>query len=292
MFQRWRGRNQHDCEPLDHDKMIKDLRIAIGPLSSRAKKFCTDACLKRYLEARNWKLEKAKKMLEETLEWRSHYKPEEIRWDEVAQEGETGKVSRASFIDRVGRPVLIMRPGKQNTKTGDGNVRHLVYLIESALLNLPEGQEQMTWLIDFTGYAINASNIQLKTSRDIVNVLQNHYPERLANIILYNPPKIFEAFLKVLSYFIDPKTYLKIKFAYPNDKASVEILKSCFDIENLPSEFEGKANLNLKYDHEEFSKLMVEEDIKTAKFWDSENDLDDETKANGHRVTPMESETL
>lgn len=32
------------------------------------------------MEARNWNLEKAKKMLEETLEWRSNYKPHEIRW--------------------------------------------------------------------------------------------------------------------------------------------------------------------------------------------------------------------
>lgn len=85
----------------------------------------------------------------------------------------------------------------QNTKTGDGNVRHLVYLIENAILNLPEGQEQMSWLIDFTGYSINASNIQPKTTRDIVNVLQNHYPERLAITVLYNPPKLFQACFKV-----------------------------------------------------------------------------------------------
>lgn len=59
-------------------------------------------------------------------------------------------------------------------------------------------------------------------------------------------------FTQVLSYFIDPKTYIKIKFVYPNDKGSIEIMKSCFDTENLPSEFGGKASLNLNYDHEEF----------------------------------------
>ncbi|XP_056691807.1 uncharacterized protein [Spinacia oleracea] len=60
---------------------------------------------------------------------------------EVAHEGETGKVSRANFRDREGRTVLIMRPRKQNTTSGEGNVRHLVYLLENAILNLPEGQE-------------------------------------------------------------------------------------------------------------------------------------------------------
>ena len=57
-----------------------ELRAALGPLSGRSLRYCTDACLKRYLEARNWNVDKAKKMLEETLKWRATYKPEEIRW--------------------------------------------------------------------------------------------------------------------------------------------------------------------------------------------------------------------
>lgn len=59
---------------------ITELRAALGPLSGRSLKYCTDACLGRYLEARNWNLDKAKKMIEETLRWRATYKPEEIRW--------------------------------------------------------------------------------------------------------------------------------------------------------------------------------------------------------------------
>lgn len=61
-------------------QQVAELRAAIGPLSGRRLKYCTDACLRRYLEARNWNVDKAKKMLEESLKWRSSYKPEEIRW--------------------------------------------------------------------------------------------------------------------------------------------------------------------------------------------------------------------
>lgn len=74
-------------------------------------------------------------MLEDTLKWRSNYKPEEIRWvrlislqflksksllqffsvcqPEVAQEGETGKAYRANFKDKDGRTVIVMTPAKQ-----------------------------------------------------------------------------------------------------------------------------------------------------------------------------------
>ena len=84
----------------------------------------------------------------------------------------------------------------QNTKSIDNQMRHLTYLIENAILNLPEGQEQMAWLIDFTGLSIN-NTPPIKSARDTVNILQNHYPERLAVAFLYNPPRIFEAFWKV-----------------------------------------------------------------------------------------------
>ncbi|KAL0378129.1 UNVERIFIED_CONTAM: Phosphatidylinositol transfer protein PDR16 [Sesamum radiatum] len=285
MFRR-KPQNQ-EIDSAERDAKVRQLRDALGPLSGRSLKFCTDACLRRYLEARNWNLDKAQKMLEESIKWRSEYKPEEIRWHEVAHEGETGKVSKANFHDRKGRTVLIMRPGKQNTSSPEGNIRHLVYLMENAILNLPEGQEQMSWLIDFNGWSLN-TNVPIKTARDIIYILQNHYPERLAIVVLYSPPRIFEAFWKVVKYFVDQKTFQKIKFVYPNNKDSLEVMKSFFDTENLPSEFGGKATL--KYNHEEFSRLMAEDDVKTAKYWGL--DKNGSYESNGYSNSEVEREPL
>ncbi|GAB4852060.1 hypothetical protein Ancab_016253 [Ancistrocladus abbreviatus] len=263
---RWRDNSEqhHGDDTAQPEAKVNELKAAIGPLCGRNLQYCNDACIRRYLEARNWNVDKSKKMLEDTLKWRSTYKPEEIRWDEVAVEGETGKVYRANFHDRQGRTVLILRPGKQNTASLDNQIRHLVYLIENAILNLPEGQEQMSWLIDFTGWSIT-NNVPIKSARETVNILQNHYPERLAVAFLYSPPRIFEAFWKVVKYFLDSKTFNKVKFVYPKNKESVELMSSYFDVENLPAEFGGRATLD--YDHEEFSKLMVQDDEKAAELW-------------------------
>lgn len=92
--------------------------------------------------------------------------------------------------------LIFYLPIFQNTTSAEDNVRHLVYLLENAILNLPEGQEQMSWLIDFTGFSLNTS-VSVKTSREIINILQNHYPERLAVAILYSPPRVFQALWKV-----------------------------------------------------------------------------------------------
>ncbi|KAB2094705.1 hypothetical protein CXB51_008850 [Gossypium anomalum] len=285
MFLRRKHSQKDDSD--QRDSKVSELRTAIGPLSGRSAKYCTDACLRRYLEARNWNVDKAKKMLEETLKWRLTYKPEEIRWHEVAHEGETGKVSRANFHDHQGRTVLIMRPGMQNTKSAENNIRHLVYLLENAIMNLAEGQEQMSWLIDFTGFSLNTS-IPIKVARDIVYILQGHYPERLAVAFLCNPPKIFEAFYKAVKYFLDPKTAQKVKFVYPKNKDSMELMKSYFDVEDLPGEFGG--NGTLKYDHEEFSRLMAEDDVKTAKFWGIDDKPYHIANGNGHSAAEVAPE--
>jgi len=240
------------------------LKSAIGPLSGHSLVFCSDASLRRFLDARNWDVEKAKKMIQETLKWRSTYKPQEIRWNQVAHEGETGKASRASFHDRQGRVVLIMRPAMQNSTSQEGNIRHLVYLLENAIINLPKGQKQMSWLIDFTGWSM-AVNPPMKTTREIIHILQNYYPERLGIAFLYNPPRLFQAVYRAAKYFLDPRTAEKVKFVYPKDKASDELMTTHFDVENLPKEFGGEATL--EYDHEDFSRQMYEDDLKTAKYW-------------------------
>lgn len=282
MFRRWSNNNpqpDQENDSLRSEAKVKELKIALEPLSGRSLQYCTDACLRRYLEARNWNLEKAKKMLEETLKWRSTYKPEDIRWPEIAVESETGKVYRAGFHDRYGRSVLILRPAMQNTTSLDAQQRHLVYMIENAILNLSQGQEQMVWLIDFTGWTLSTS-VPIKSARDTVNVLQNHYPERLGIAFLYNPPRIFEAFWKIVKYFLDAKTFQKVKFVYPKNKDSVELMKSYFDEENLPTEFGGKAML--QYNYEEFSKMMVLDDVKSANLWGSDDKL--QHLSNGHAV--------
>lgn len=94
------------------------------------------------------------------------------------------------------RFLIFNHQSMQNTSSHDNQIRHLVYLLENAVMNLPEGQEQMVWLIDFTGWSLMNSP-PMKTARETANILQNHYPERLAVGFLYNPPRIFETFWRV-----------------------------------------------------------------------------------------------
>ena len=158
----------------------------------------------------------------------------------------------------------------------------------------------------------------IKTARETANILQNHYPERLAIGFLFNPPKVFEAFFKVwtlhipisqiycmypfysykikasmrvhteffslfyklkccklfqvIKVFLDPKTIEKVNFVYQKDEESMKVLYKYIDPEVLPVEFGG--NSDVIYNHEEYSELMIKDDIETANFWSDDAKTD------------------
>lgn len=87
---------------------------------------------RRYANAVKWDLAQAKKRANETLLWRREFKPDLLIPDEVKKEGETGK-HIVSGYDYAARPVLYLRPGRENTKPNAQQVRYLVWSLERAI---------------------------------------------------------------------------------------------------------------------------------------------------------------
>ncbi|XWS42760.1 hypothetical protein CRYUN_Cryun16bG0042000 [Craigia yunnanensis] len=251
--------------PEEQQPKIDDVRKLIGPIADKLPVLCSDASISRYLRARNWSTKKASKMLKETFKWRLQYEPEKIRWEDIAHEAETGKIYRANYCDKLGRPVLVMRPGFQNTNSTSGQIKFLVYCMENALMNLNQDQEQMVWLVDFQGWAM--ASISVKVTRETAHILQDHYPERLGLGILYNPPKIFESFWTIVKPFLETKTYKKVKFVYSDDPKSLKIMEEAFDLDKLDAAFGGRNTGG--FDYQAYAQQMKEDDIRKSNFLDS-----------------------
>ncbi|KAL6988609.1 hypothetical protein U1Q18_014363 [Sarracenia purpurea var. burkii] len=239
---------------------INEVKKLIDPITSKFPLQCSDVSILRYLIARNWNTKKASKMLKETLKWRLEYKPDKIKWEDVAHEAKIGKLYRANYFDKLGRTVLIMRPGVQSTSSTDMQIKYLVYCMERAILDSEPDQEQMVWLIDFQGW--NMSSISVKVTRETAHVLQERYPERLSLAILYNPPKVFESFWLMVKPFLEPKTYRKVKFVFADDPQSLKIMEELFDMDKLESIFGGKNSIS--FDYEAYAKRMMEEDKRLS----------------------------
>ncbi|WVZ18317.1 hypothetical protein V8G54_005639, partial [Vigna mungo] len=247
----------------EHQAKIAEVRRLIGPLSAKESLYCSDASITRYLSSRNWNVIKAAQMLKQSLKWRKEYKPEEIRWEEVADEAKTGLLYKPNYHDKYGRSVLVMRPCLQNSKSTQGQIKHFVYCMESAILNLAPNQEQVVWLVDFQGFKL--SNISVKVARETAHVVQEYYPKRLGLAILYNAPMIFQPFFSMVKPFLETETRNKIKFGYSNDHSTKKIMEDLFDQSILESAFGGKGETGV--DINKYAERMKEDDSKKLSFW-------------------------
>jgi len=82
----------------------------------------------------------------------------------------------------------------------------------------------------------------------------------------------FCKFFQVIKVFLDPKTIEKVNFVYQKDEESMKVLYKYIDPEVLPVEFGG--NSDVIYNHEEYSELMIKDDIETANFWSDDAKTD------------------
>jgi hypothetical protein len=153
-----------------------------APLTDSERIWLTRECLLRYLRATKWNVAQAIKRLQETLVWRREFGTEGFTAEYISEENATGKQVTLGF-DKEGRPCLYLLPNKQNTPNSPKQVQHLVYMLEQTLAIAPPGQESLALLIDFRNSS-SGTQPSIATSRQVLSILQNHYPERLGRALI------------------------------------------------------------------------------------------------------------
>ena len=105
----------------------------------------------------------------------------------IQKENETCKIYVRGY-DQDGRALLYMRPAMENTKDAVNNVRHVVWNLEKAIAcSSKQGRSKICIVIDYEGFFPASCS----TSRYILDILQNHYPERMHKAYICNPPFVF-----------------------------------------------------------------------------------------------------
>lgn len=189
------------------------------PLTHMEKFWLTRECLMRYLRAAKGDVEHAVERIEYTLAWRREFG---VSGDDesvftsgsIKHENKTGKQVLLGF-DKTGRPLLYFKPGRQNTKTSIKQVQSTVWFLERAIDMMPAGQENLSLLIDYKAYKVEGETSKvppLSVGRQVLHILQSHYPERLGKAMFINLPLVAITFLKLITPFLDPVTKEKLVF--------------------------------------------------------------------------------
>lgn len=243
----------------------KDGNSEKSELSYSEKAWLTRECILRYLRATKWEVDEAISRIEGTIAWRRGFGIVDgsLSSELVAPEDETGKQVILGY-DNDSRPCLYLKPGRQNTKTSFRQVQHLVFMLERVIDFMPSGQDSLALLIDFKQHdkvgdvKMHSSKIPpVQTGRQVLHILQTHYPERLGRALLTNIPWLGWTFLKIIYPFIDPLTREKLVFDEPFAKYCPK--------SQLDKDFDG--DVNFEYKHEIYWPKMVEmADAKQAHY--------------------------
>lgn len=225
-------------------------------LTDSEKAWLTRECFLRYLRATKWHLQDCIDRIELTLSWRREFGiagffegDNRVNGKLCSPENETGKEVILGY-DNDARPCLYLKPGRQNTKPSLTQVQHLVYMLERVIDFMPSGQDSLALLIDFkpTDVGISTGKIPpIGTGRQVLHILQTHYPERLGKALLCNIPLLGWTFLKIIHPFIDPLTREKLVFDEP--------FPDYVPIEQLDKDFGGKIDFD--YNHEKYWPELI-----------------------------------
>ena len=192
-----------------------------------------DGTLRRFLTARENDVVKAKKLLQQAVDWREEREPFVHDYAELEREGRTGKVRVAEDVDRWGRSVVVFDNTVQNTKDDEANMRFLAFNLEHALrkMQLPTYatggsggvSEKYVVFMRLEDFSL-LNNPSWKVTKETCLMLMACFAECCGNIIVYGAPRVFYGVFAMCKPFIDPTTAGKILFCSSKSEKDAAIL--------------------------------------------------------------------
>jgi len=220
----------------------------------------SDHMLVRFLIARQWDVEKAVAMLEGHYRWLAETNMSKLLKDPFPEEVHIKRFYPQAYhgTDKLGRPLYIERPGQIDMPrllkaTTCERILQYVYAqtelqirrrLPACSLVRGEVVDKSLNIMDLEGlsFRIVTHTTARKVVKDVVTMLQNHYPECSGRMVIINAPKVFSIAWTFVKPQLDEKTVAKISiFGSDQREAYVQCLLDLVDAEQLPAMFGGKC---------------------------------------------------
>ncbi|XP_053675655.1 protein real-time [Anopheles nili] len=214
--------------------------------------------LLRFLRARDFSIDKATAMLQESLQWRKEH-----RIDDILGEYKTPVVVEKYFPggwhhhDKDGRPLYILRLGTMDVKgllksVGEDELLKLtLHICEEGLKLMKEatklfGKPIWNWclLVDLDGLSMrHLWRPGVKALLRIIETVEKNYPETMGRVLIVRAPRVFPVLWTIVSAFIDENTRSKfLFFGGPDCMHAEDGLEQYIDTDKIPSFLGGSCN--------------------------------------------------
>ncbi|CAL9044146.1 uncharacterized protein LOC135673363 isoform X1 [Musa acuminata AAA Group] len=173
-----------------------------APLTAEQERFCSDACVDRFLRGKGDSVKKAAKHLRTVLSWRESIGTELLLADEFSAELGDGMAYVAGHDDEA-RPVLVFRIKQDDLKLRSHKsfVRLLVFTLEVAISTMARFVDQLVLLFDASFFRSPKAFLNLFAGT--LKIISDYYPGRLHKAFVIDPPSLFSCLWKGVRPFID-----------------------------------------------------------------------------------------
>ncbi|XP_038991637.1 uncharacterized protein LOC120114938 [Hibiscus syriacus] len=201
------GKKDHSTEEKMNKRVQSVLQLVKkqSPLTPKQEKFCSNACVERFLRAKGDNVKRAARHLRACLAWRESVGTENLTADEFPTEIAEGAAYIAGH-DEESRPVMVLRMKQDYSKFHSPKqfTRLLVFTLEVAISTMPKNIEKFVLLFD-AGFFRSASafmNLLLAALR----IVGEYYPGRVHKAFVIDPPSLFSYLWKGVRPFLELST--------------------------------------------------------------------------------------
>jgi len=212
--------------------------------------------LHRFLRARKWNVKNTIKSVSEMIQWRIDNHVDSILQNQSVSD-------RVNFIRRIipnahhgytkaHQPLYIEKTGQMhvnemlNGYTAEELMQCHIYWLEFNCQLARQRSRQFGKHIETFATIHDLKGMKMKTRKLIpffkqcLYIDDNYYPERLGQLFIINPPKIFPTIWNLVKHIIDPVTKSKIILIKKGSDMSAVLLQH-IDSDQLPPEYGGSC---------------------------------------------------
>jgi len=181
-------------------------------------------------------------MLSECLDWRINFQgigTRNIKPESIEKEISSGKAFYHGK-DKEGRPLCYIKVRFHDSHDSDEEIqRHLVYILEQGVQLMTPPVETCSVIFDLSD--IHMKNLDFKTTKYFVDMLEKYFPETLGWALIVNSPLIFHGFMKLVNPILPKKTAEKVQIL------KEEGLKEYIEESDLLTSYGGKDTYEHNY---------------------------------------------
>lgn len=203
------------CVSTKANEVLQLLTRKGPPLSPKQLEYCSEACINRILGTRHSidNVKKAAKQLRETLTWRANFDVDYLTADEFSAELAAG-IAYVAGHDEQGKPVLILTLNSEPS-TNEAQkklLKFFAFTLEVAIAAMEAPVEQ--FVLIFNAGSLRKGSSAISTTFQLLKLLGEHYPKRLARAFMMDAPFMFYYLWKGISSLLDLGINDGLRFVY------------------------------------------------------------------------------